>query len=256
MMQVQHPPNLQNPHSVLRNGRFANKPVTVQQETYPISAGYDLQPLMVPEGRAPTNTTTRNTRTSRKVGFPSRNEEVTIRHTFASDPSPPRARKMKTKLATTGFGKSGIIKSRTGAAPLPLQRWSSSYWLHVYPATLKVFETEEKLNEWKRLRTISMSTSASASASSSTYRNGVEDSKSENKLVLYSINFDSQGKLQRKIDSYQAKEEREHEGKRSEVAPDRYDIKQNIANDLGLNHIKYVMEDVRSKYYSRKGPLM
>jgi len=171
-------------------------------------------------------------------GLQSKNDSSPDKHvtvplllpTIHNIPLPPISNKRKnTSLATKGYGRTGIIQSRTTTASLLLQRWTNCHWLHVYPATINIFDTEEKMKQWKTLNNDENSSN-------------IDPLKA--KLVKKSLNFDTQGKLQRKIDIYEAGR---GNGKKDT----------NAKYNQVISGIKnYAMEEVRSKYYKRNSPLM
>ena len=170
-------------------------------------------------------------------GFQSKNSSSPDKHvtvplvlpTIHNIPSTPiSSTRKKTTLAIKGFGRSGTIQSRTTTASLLLQKWTASHWLHVFPATIKIFDTKEKMKQWKTLNNAANSNN-----------NGALKSK----LVQKSLNFDTQGKLQRKIDIYEAG--------RGEGKDTNAKYNQVIS---GIRH--YAMEEVRSKFYKKNNPLM
>lgn len=149
-----------------------------------------------------------------------------------------------TKLAIKGYGRSGPILSRsgTGAVPVAMKRWSNSYWLHVYPATIQTFDSEEKMARWKEL-------------AEEDQRNGEneETMAEKKKLVRSYLNFDTEGILQKKIDRYESNQVSATKGFVSGLTSRNSKVEDDMAFRLPM---KYVMEEVRSKYYTRKGPLI
>lgn len=148
------------------------------------------------------------------------------RVTVPSLPRRSNKKRKKTKLAIKGYGRSGTIQSRTSTSSLLLQRWTTSHWLHVFPATINVFDSKKKMKKWQALNNAKEGESSVKSAM-------------QKKLVQKSLNFDTQGKLQRKIDMY----ERKGTGT---------DVKSQVMTNI----TSYVMEDVRSKYYKRNTALL
>lgn len=230
------------PQSALRSGRFASRPTDAREEPF-VSTGYNLQPLLE---LAPFNlfVDDQSPSKSRKVAFPGQSQETAIHyHPISPVNDTPKKERKNTKIATKGYGRSGIIQSRTGATPLVLQRWTRSCWLHVYPATLNVFESEEKMNQWKAMDSVSY--------------DGLK--KVKDKLVLASINFDTEGKLQRKINLFQGRKvSNDTRPFTAGEIRDGYSTEKMFAYETAKKGIpaKYIMEEVRSKYYSKSGPLM
>lgn len=46
------------------------------------------------------------------------------------------------------FGQSGHIRSRTSTASILLRKWQDSFWVHVLPATLMIFRSEQDFQKW------------------------------------------------------------------------------------------------------------
>lgn len=91
--------------------------------------------------------------------------------------------------------------------------------------------------------------------------------KGKHRLVLASINFDSQGTLKRKIGMFESKKNGKGNDNNAPgigVVPEsyndgRYTKKTMVADEfanIGFPSKTFVMEEVRSKYYKRNGPLM
>ena len=100
------------------------------------------------------------------------------------------------------------------------------------------------MEEWKEIdREMNMDVGVGVDVA-----NHEKNNSRQNKLVLMDINFDTEGKLQKKIDNYENSSNKQKKPHGSKVAAD-------TPKCSGLPH-KYIMEEVRSKYYSRNGPLM
>ncbi len=246
------------PNSALRNGRFASSPKSHVHDDFD-AFGYNLQPVLDVNPRNSLRRVVSPTKTQ-KVAFPSQVKESSIQYfptSVPSDSSPKKKHSKKSKLPTTGFGKSGQIQSRTGAKPLPFQKWTQSWWLHVYPATLNLFESEEKMNQWKAMHA---SDSTSTSTKGPINKRETANAKIKNKLLLASIDFDTEHNLEKKINSFEAREKGDlplHDAAQHDTRDD-ISSKKIIAYEAAKKStaVKFVMEDVRSKYYARNGPLM
>jgi hypothetical protein len=182
------------------------------------------------KGRFATHDESRDDGESKNFSSPGKHVTVPlVLPTIHKIPSTPISNtRKKTSLAIKGYGRSGTIQSRTTIASLLLQKWTASHWLHVYPATIKIFDTKEKMTEWKALNNAA---------------NNNNNGALKSKLVQKSLNFDTQGKLQRKIDIYEAE--------RGEGKDTNAKCNQVIS---GIRH--YAMEEVRSKFYKKNSPLM
>jgi len=192
--------------SALRNGRFAKQ--TKEHETEPF---IDIQSTASP---------------TKKLMLPALENSIT---------SAPKASKKLTKVVTKGYGRSGCIQSRTCITSLLFKRWSDSYWLHVYPVTINIFESKEKMEQWKTMNDHDDS-------------DGKKNVAAKKKLVRLSIDFDTEGWLQKKINAYM-----EANSTSLPVTTNKSKVFDEVK--IGIP-AKYIMEEVRSKYYTRKGPLM
>lgn len=65
-----------------------------------------------------------------------------------------------TESSTPQFGSSGNILSRTTTSSKLLRKWQPSYWVHLLPATLLVFRSEQDFQKWKEERNGDWSTSS------------------------------------------------------------------------------------------------
>jgi hypothetical protein len=263
------------PQSALRSGKFGSRTHDDPDPNHNfISSGYNLQPLLdltpsiqTKVHHAPLPSPTK----SKTVAFPSKDQEVTLESYDEQQQARPRKKDKKSKWQTRGHGKSGCIQSRTGATPFVLQRWTNSYWLHVYPATLKIFESEEKMNQWKAMDLDedydSTSSEESIPEAGDSGCGSGKFKKGKHRLVLASINFDSQGTLKRKISMFESKKNgkgNDNTAPESSDVPEsyndgRYTKKTMVADEFansGFPSKTFVMEEVRSKYYKRNGPLM
>lgn len=63
--------------------------------------------------------------------------------------------------STPQFGSSGSILSRTTTSSKLLRKWQPSYWVHLLPATLLVFRSEQDFQKWKEERNGDWSTTIS-----------------------------------------------------------------------------------------------
>lgn len=137
---------------------------------------------------------------------------------------------------THGFGKSGLIQSRTDTKSLVFRNWTHCCWLHVFPATIHLFESEEKMLQWK-------------DASEGKRQGNVSSIR---KLVKFTIDFDTMKKLQKQIDFHRKKQlNKSAVNKAILITKDDLNDKTDIHRP-----IHYVLEEVRSKYYTNNGPLM
>mmetsp|Transcript_12840 Transcript_12840/g.19252 ORF Transcript_12840/g.19252 Transcript_12840/m.19252 type:complete len:328 (-) Transcript_12840:214-1197(-) len=162
-------------------------------------------------------------------------KRVMLPHTVPlQQPGHARGRSKVLRFHTRGFGRSGPIQSRTTTSSLLFKKWSESYWLHVYPATVNIFENKETMELWKGATD-----------------DDREHKKPIKKLVKLSINFDTLGRLQAQVD--------EHNRRKAEDATDTglgeeaSDVPRK--DFIGVPY-HYIMEEVRSKFYSRNGPLL
>ncbi len=205
--------------SVLRQGRFASPLSADGAPNQPIGRGLGVAPL---NGEHFDEFATTN---GKKVGLPG---------TVPIQTSGKTNGKRSMRFHVKGYGKSGPIQSRTNATSLLLKRWSDSYWLHVYPATVNIFENKEKMEEWK-------------DASDEDKRKKA----SVKKLVQLSINFDTKGWLKEQISAYK----KSHQDEAREEEPSISSETENDLQFIGLPY-KLLMEEVRSKYYPRKTKLL
>jgi len=139
------------------------------------------------------------------------------------------ASKKKKETPTIGtLGKEGKIMCRTSFLTLMLRRWTDSYWLHVHPTTILVFETKESMDEWKMLSMTG------------------EDDNDNNleKLIQWSINFDTSGVVYKRMQKAEKKK-----CKRMNIPPPKLSTKVND-NYNYVPPIVYAMEEVRSKCYN------
>ena len=165
-----------------------------------------------------------NTTPNKRVVLPNK-DETTLHNKKKNCSSDPTTKQKKLEYPTKGFGKSGTIQARTTACSIIFKNWSNSVWLHVFPATIKLFESEEKMQQWKD--------------ASKKERN--KKGSKINKLVKFSIDFDTTKKLKH---SKRQTKKSGVDGSKSSAFTDLY------------RPIHYVLEEVRSKYYQRPGPLM
>jgi len=138
------------------------------------------------------------------------------------------------------FGKAGKIFCRTSPCALLLRRWTESYWLHVHPTTILLFKSKKDMEKWKALESES-----EVHGEEGRFTSG---HKKKEKLIHWSINFDTSGIVHNKMIKAERKK-----CKRMNIPPPKSKSK---VNDNTLPPILYAMEEVRSKYYDgRKGPL-
>lgn len=148
---------------------------------------------------------------------------------------------------STGFGKFGPIEFRSDRTSMILKKWSKGCWLHVFPATINMYESMEDMEQWKELHEASLSTGIALDA---------KTKKFLNKFVKMSINFDTTGDLQKKVKKMEEKKKKANGGDGS-VGSGSLSLKQKkVADSSALLPITYVMEEVRSKYYKKNQPLM
>jgi hypothetical protein len=238
--------------SALRRGKFS-------PNAYPGEHDCDLQQLndrrddgdngncMVQSSSSPCSTT------RKKVVVPILSPPNSYESSVGtkSPQSPNRRNKNNKTIAIRGYGQSGMIQSRTSVTSLLLHRWNQSYWLHVYPASLVIFDTEEKMKQWKDYY-------------DEDHLNGIDlNGKSghfhaRKKLIQIWIDFDTQGQLQNVINMYELRQRAEHSSSGDcQSTLERNSISTSASSSGTITTIaKYAMEEVRSKYYSRKGPLM
>ena len=162
---------------------------------------------------------------SKKVQLPMEPSTQVFNYIAEKDESREPRNKNTLRLFIKGFGKSGTILTRCTASSIFItKKWTKSYWLHVYPATIKIFDSKEKMEEWKKVYDPENPNSTNNSAK---------------KLFIKSINFDTQGKLQRKIARHQEKAK----GVKTTQDP-------NAFNEYQYGGpLCYAMEDVQSKFY-------
>ena len=183
-------------------------------------------------------------------------------------PSPTRALPT-TSFPSSGLGKRGTIQARTCPRSILFRKWQTQYWIHEYPVTIHLFDTEEDRDSWSRWYSKNHPPTSPPSidleetkppAATTTSPTSVVDFAQEldhNKLIAYSIHFDTQGHLQKRMDKV--------ERKRNKILGLEVDNRKRVSDeekeykDLKTNTNlvkKYIMEDVRSKYYSKGGSLM
>jgi len=145
-----------------------------------------------------------------------------------------KAHKKKKDTPTIGsLGKEGKIMCRTSFFTLMLRRWTDSHWIHVHPTTIIVFKTKECMDEWKDL-----------------HMSGEVGNKRSEKLVQYSIDFDTSGVVRKRMEKAEKKR-----CKLMDIPPPK-----RAKVDDSYNYVPpivYAMEEVRSKYHNgRDGPLI
>lgn len=230
---------------VLRRGRFT--PNTSARESSELQFMADRQNSNQDHGASNTGSTSSPccSITKKKVIVPmlptSAVHDIpgTIPPNLVPESSSPRRKKnfFNKKIAIQGYGKSGTIQSRTSGTSILLHRWNHSFWLHVYPATLVLFDSNEKMQRWKEYYHQDEQNGIGIHDKSGNYH-------ARKKLVQMSINFDTQGHLERIIHQY--KQQTISQG--TTTAPF---LTQNITRIAN-----YALEEVRSKYYTKTGPLM
>jgi hypothetical protein len=171
-----------------------------------------------------------------------------------SPPSTQERALPKTSFPSSGLGKSGQIEARHCTRTIVFRNWSTQYWIHEYPVTIHLFDTMEDREVWSRSYW-KRHPPASASASSPTSVMEFKDQDDDRQdLIQFSINFDTQGHLQKRMDKVERKRNKilGLDGNNKKISDEGKEYK-----DFQSNLVKkYVMEDVRSKYYSKSGPLM
>jgi len=158
----------------------------------------------------------------------------------------------KLSVSSQGYGKSGLILSRTAKYPLLFQKWSQSYWLHVHPATIHIFDSKEKMQKWKKLYDVDMKLNKHGNDKRF---QGIDDlSKKElKKLVKASINFDTTGELKKIVKEAENIKNGTVECNTSVI--NTYS-RSKVGDCNGSEPLRYHLEEVRSKYYSRGADLM
>jgi len=86
------------------------------------------------------------------------------------------------------FGNEGIILYRKTLTELIFRNWHAAYWLHVYPSCLVFFCSKELRDSWKRIFTESNQCRGFSK-------------KSNDKLILWRVNFDAMGFNRIRIES-------------------------------------------------------
>jgi hypothetical protein len=157
----------------------------------------------------------------------------------------------KQTIPTRGCGQSGSIQSRTSTTSLLLNRWNQSYWLHVYPASLVIFDSEVKMKQWKVYYEEDTFNGISLNDKSS-------NRHARKKLIQMKIDFDTQGQLQSVINRYELQQQTSQHSSFSDGQSSGMvsAVTASAPSCVITTIAKYAMEEVRSKYYSRKGPLM
>jgi len=145
-----------------------------------------------------------------------------------------KAPKKKKETPTIGsLGKEGKIMCRTSIFTLMLRRWTDSYWIHVHPTTIIVFKTKESMDEWKIL-----------------HRAGEEGDNRSQKLIQFSIDFDTSGVVHKKMEKAEKKR-----CKLMDIPPPNSRAKVDDSYNY-VPPIVYAMEEVRSKYYNGRDGLL
>lgn len=150
-----------------------------------------------------------------------------------------------------GLGQSGRILSRTSTSALLLRRWTESYWVHLYPASLLFFRSQEEFVRWR--------TNRSGTGGPISINCNKVDSP-QDKPVKWAVDFDTMGvlkkkKKRKKKEKKETKEKSEDAGSGKEKKS-KQDKNELVSKNVGQRACKYSMEDVRSKTYERKGPLL
>lgn len=160
-------------------------------------------------------------------------------------------RQNKQTIPIKGCGQSGSIQSRNTTTSLLLNRWNQSYWLHVYPASLVIFDSEEKMKQWKVYYEKDACNGISLNDKSS-------NRHARKKLIQMKIDFDTQGQLQSVINRYELQQQTSQHSSFSDGQSSGMvsTVTASAPSCVITTIAKYAMEEVRSKYYSRKGPLM
>lgn len=148
---------------------------------------------------------------------------------------------------STGFGKFGPIEFRSDKTSMILKKWSGGYWLHVFPATINIYESMEDMEQWKEVNEASLSTGIPLDANTKKFLT---------KFVKMSINFDTTGALQKKVKKMEEKRNKANGGDGSVGSGSRSLKQKKVADSSAFMPVTYVMEEVRSKYYKKNQPLM
>jgi len=138
------------------------------------------------------------------------------------------SKKKKETPAIGSIGKEGRIMCRTSTLTLIFKRWKDSYWLHIHPTTIHVFEKKESMDEWKMLNMTGDDCSS--------------NDKHMKKLIKWSINFDTAGLVYKRMQKAEKKK-----CKRMNMPSPKFKIK---SHNNYVSPIVYAMEEVRSKYYN------
>lgn len=145
---------------------------------------------------------------------------------------------VKPIVPSSGYGKSGKIDFRANQFAILSKKWTKGgYWLHVYPATINLFNSLKDLETWKELDTTFQNDSDSLDMNKKKYMN---------QLLKKSINFDRTGALKKKMIKL--------EEKISGIRTSKKKVADN-ENEIALRKT-YIMEEVRSKYYYQNDHLM
>lgn len=151
-----------------------------------------------------------------------------------------------------GLGQSGRILSRASMSALLLRKWTESYWVHLYPASLLFFRSQEEFEMWR--------TNRSGTGGPISINCNKVDSP-QDKPVKWAVDFDTMGvlkkkqKKRKKTEKKKAKEKSVDVGSGKEKKGKR-DKNELVSKNVGQRACKYSMEDVRSKTYERKGPIL
>lgn len=164
--------------------------------------------------------------------------------------SPPK----KSKLLTTGVGKEGKIMSRTSVPALFFRRWQETYWLHVHPTIIHLFDSQEDLDQWKEWYTRDEERQQQAQnnpGEQSTLMPTIidEEAREAKKLIKWSLNFDSEQLVQRRAEKAEKKR-----CKYYGINPPPSKV---THDGIYRPPLVYVLEDVRSKHYEgATGPVI
>lgn len=150
-------------------------------------------------------------------------------------------------IPSSGYGKFGQINFRADNLAMICKKWTKGgYWLHVYPATINLFDNLQDMEEWKKLND-----SKTCSINTNDKNHSSIDMKTKrymNQLVKKSINFDTTGELKKKMMKLEEK-----------CSGNRTSRKKNKLTNGSQNNAlpkTYIMEEVRSKHYHQNEPLM
>lgn len=156
----------------------------------------------------------------------------------------------KVALPSTGYGKFGPIHYRANLRSMLFKKWSHGYWLHVFPATINIFRSSEEMERWKEMNDAGTTTPEQQQS---------QNTAAMNKLVTFSLNFDTTGALRKKMRKIEERNEKMmNDGVSVESRSRSLSRNQSKVGDCHYSGLPktYIMEEVRSKYYQKDKPLM